>query len=59
MAEPLRRQVYQVPVSKYFLAFAIVSGIGVCIWDRFTGHAISGWSFLQILLLILSPYFLL
>jgi hypothetical protein len=32
LAEPLRRQLYQAPVSKYFLASAIVSGFGDCIW---------------------------
>ena len=31
LAEPLRRQLYQAPVSKHFLAYAIVSGFGVCI----------------------------
>jgi hypothetical protein len=31
LAEPLRRQLYQVPVSKNFLAFTIVSEFGVCI----------------------------
>ena len=31
LAEPLRRQLYQAPVSKHFLASAIVSGFGVCI----------------------------
>jgi hypothetical protein len=32
LAEPLRRQLYQAPVSKYFLAPTIVSGFGDCIW---------------------------
>jgi hypothetical protein len=36
-AEPLRRQLYQAPVSKHFLASTIVSGFGVCIWDGFPG----------------------
>ena len=31
LAEPLRRQPYQVPVSKHFLASTIVSGFGNCI----------------------------
>ena len=31
LAEPVRRQLYQVPVSKYFLASAIESRFGVCI----------------------------
>jgi hypothetical protein len=33
LAKPLRRQLYQVPVSKHFLASAIVSGFGVYMWD--------------------------
>ena len=33
LAEPLRGQPYQVPVIKCFLASAIVSGFGVCMWD--------------------------
>ena len=33
LAEPLRRQLYQAPVSKHLLASTIVSGFGVCIWD--------------------------
>jgi len=33
LAEPLRRQLYQAPVSKHFLASAIFSGFGDCIWD--------------------------
>jgi hypothetical protein len=30
LAEPLRRQLYQAPVSMHFLASTIVSGFGVC-----------------------------
>ena len=33
LADPLRRQPYQAPVSKHFMASAIVSGFGDCIWD--------------------------
>jgi hypothetical protein len=33
LAEPLRRQLYQVPVSKLLLASTIVSGFGGCLWD--------------------------
>jgi hypothetical protein len=33
LAEPLRRQLYQAPVSKHFLASAIVFGFGVSRWD--------------------------
>jgi hypothetical protein len=42
LADTLRRQLYLDPVSKYFLASAIVSGFGVCIWDGFLGGAVSG-----------------
>jgi len=50
LAEPLRRQLYQVPVCKHFLASIIVSGFGGCIWDGSSGEAISGWPCLQSLL---------
>jgi hypothetical protein len=43
LAEPLRRQLYQVPVSKHFLASAIVSGFGDYIWDGSPSGALSGW----------------
>jgi hypothetical protein len=58
MAEPLRRQLYQAPVGKHFLASAIVSGFGVCMWDGSPGGAVSGWPFLQSLFHSLSLYFL-
>jgi hypothetical protein len=58
LAEPFRRQLYQVPDSKHFLASAIVSGFGVCIWDGSPHWAVSGWPFLQSLLCTLSLYFL-
>jgi len=58
LAEPLRRQLYQVPVSKHFLASAILSGFGVCISDGFPGGAVSGRPFIQSLLHTLSRYFL-
>jgi hypothetical protein len=47
LAEPLSRQLYQVPVSKLLLASAIVSGFGGCLWDGPPGGTVSGWSFLQ------------
>jgi hypothetical protein len=47
LAEPLRRQLYQAPVSKHLLASTIVSGFGNCIWNRSPGGAVSGWPFLQ------------
>ena len=58
LAEPLRRQLYQFPVSNLLLVFAIVSGFGDCLWDGSPGRAVSGWSCLQSLLqsLSLSPY---
>jgi hypothetical protein len=57
LVKPLRRQLYQTPVSKHFLASTIVSWFDDCIWDRFPGGAISEWPFLQSLLHTLSPYF--
>jgi len=33
LTEPLGRQLYQDPVSMHFLAFPIVSGFGIYIWD--------------------------
>jgi len=60
LAEPLRRQLYQTPVSKYFLASAIVSRFGGCMdMGWIPGGAASGWPFLQSLLQTLSPYLLL
>ena len=59
LAEPLRRQLYQAPVSKHLLAFTIVSEFGDSVWDGSPGGAVSGWPFLQSLLHTLSPYFLL
>ncbi|EDL21402.1 mCG141710 [Mus musculus] len=37
LAEPLRGQPYQAPANKNFLASAIVSGFGVCMWDGSPG----------------------
>jgi hypothetical protein len=54
LAEPLRRKLYQDPVSKHLLASTTVSGFGDCIWDRSPGESVSAWSFLQSLLHILS-----
>jgi hypothetical protein len=58
LAEPLRRQLYQAPVSKHWLASTIVSGFGDYIWDVSLGRVVSGWSFLQFLLHTLSLYLL-
>ena len=58
LAEPLRRQLYQAPVSKLLLASTIVSASGDCIWDGSPGGAVFGWPFLQSLLHTLCPYLL-
>ena len=42
LAEPLRRQLFQAPVRKHFLAYTIVSGFGICMWDGSPGQAVSG-----------------
>ena len=42
LAEPLKRQLYQAPVIKIFVASAIVSGFGGCLWDGSPGGAVSG-----------------
>jgi hypothetical protein len=59
LAEPLRGQLYWAPVSKHFLASAIVSGFGVSKWDASFVGAVSGLPFLQFLLHSLSLHFLL
>jgi hypothetical protein len=58
LAEFLRGQLYLAPVSKCFLTSTIVSGFGVCRWDRSVSGAISGWPFLDFLLHSLSLHFL-
>jgi hypothetical protein len=50
LAGPLRRQLYQAPFSKHFLASTIVSEFGDCIWDESPDGTVSGWPFLQSLL---------
>ena len=50
LAESLRRQLYQAPVSMHFLASTIVSAFGEGIWDRAPGGAVSVWPLLQSLL---------
>jgi hypothetical protein len=46
LAEPLRRQLCQGPVSKHFLASTIVSGFDNCIWNGSPDGADSdGFSF--------------
>ena len=39
LAEPLRRQLYQAPIGNLFLASAIVSRFGGCLWDGSAGGA--------------------
>jgi hypothetical protein len=46
LAEPLRRQLYHIPVRKHLLATTIVSEFGNCIWSGSPGGAVSGWPFL-------------
>jgi hypothetical protein len=43
LAESLRRQLYQAPVSKHLLASTIVSGFDDCIWDGSPGGAVIRW----------------
>ena len=47
LAEPLRGQPYQAPVSKHFLASTILSRFGNCIWDESPVGRVPGWPFLQ------------
>jgi hypothetical protein len=54
LAEPLRRELYQAPVSKHLLASTTVSGFGDCKWDGSPDESVSRWSFLQSLLHTLS-----
>ena len=55
----LRGQLNWAPVSKHFLASAIVSGFGVFKWDGSLSGAVTGWPSLQFLLHSLSLHFLL
>jgi hypothetical protein len=46
LEELLRRQLYQAPVSKHFLASVILSGFSVCRWDgSLLGQFSDGLSF--------------
>jgi len=51
LAEPLRRELYQAPVSLHFLSLAILSGLAGSPCE-----AGSEWLFLQSMLQTLSPY---
>jgi hypothetical protein len=59
LAESFRRELYQAPVSKHFLASTIVSGFCDCIWGGSPGGVLSGCPFLLSLLYTLSLYLLL
>ena len=50
IANPLKRHPYQAPISKHFLASTIVFVVRGCIWDGYSGGAVSGWPFLPSLL---------
>ena len=39
LAEPVRKQLYQAPVSNHLLESTIVSGFSDCIWDESPGGA--------------------
>jgi hypothetical protein len=54
--EPLRRQLYQTPVSKHLLASTIVSRFGKCIWDGSPGGTVTGWPFIQFLAQTMSLF---
>ena len=42
VTEPLRRQLYQAHLSKYFLASTMVSGFDFCIYDEYQDGVVSG-----------------
>jgi hypothetical protein len=42
LAGPLRRQLYQAPVSKHLLSCTIGSWLSICIWDGPPGGSVSG-----------------
>ena len=47
LVKPLRKQPYQAPVGKRFLASAIMWGVGIYSWDGSLGGVVSGWPFVQ------------
>jgi hypothetical protein len=53
-AESLRRQLYQSPFSKHFLASKIVSGFDAWIWNRCPGGTVSEWPALPS---VFAPHF--
>ena len=54
LAWPHQRELYQGPVSKNLLVYAVVSEFGGCLWDGSPGRAVSALSFLQSQLRTLS-----
>ena len=58
LAELLRRQVYQAPVTNHFVGSAIVTGFGDCRWDGSLGGVLSEWPILQFLLYFSFLHFL-
>ena len=56
LAETLRRQLYQAPVTKHLVS-AIVFGFGVCSWDGNLSEVVSVWPFYQPLLHFVSLHF--
>jgi hypothetical protein len=58
LAEPLRRQLYQAPISKHLLVSTIVSRFGNCVWDVSLVGTVTRWPFLQFLLQTLFLYLL-
>jgi hypothetical protein len=57
LADLLGSQLYQAPVRKHFLAPAIVSGYGVCLWDEsHVGQSLDSLSFRLYSTLCLSPH---
>ena len=57
LVEPLREQLYQAPVSKHFLASAIVLGVGDNRSDGFLVMVVSRWPILQSLFQFFVPIF--
>jgi len=55
LAKPLRGHLYQAPVSKHFLASAIVPWLCVCTWDGSLGNAVSGGPFQSLFCLFFCP----
>jgi hypothetical protein len=57
LAEPLRRQLYQAPVSKHFVESTTVSGFGDCIWGSKWGSLCFSLCFTLCLRICSREYF--